>query len=316
MIKEVVVAASGYHGVVAGVDGSPQSLMAVELAAWEAARRRLPLRVLYGLAKPPPMLTLNPLEAISAYDDVRRVGDRIVDEAVARARTIAPGVDVTGDVIPASGAEALLTASAEATMVVVGDRGHGGFAGLRLGSVAAQLADHAACPILVARGIVEPHRPVLLATDCSEASGPAIGFAFDEAQSLGVPLVALHVWAHPMARRPDDIQPPAYDEAQVMQEEARLLAETLAGWCDQYPDVGVEQRVMHGRVRTTILDMTKKAQLVVVGARGHGGFTGLTLGSVSHAVVRHAACPVAIIPHTQRREHATTVASDPQPLRA
>lgn len=289
------------RGVVVGVDGSPESLAAVELAAREAVLRGQPLQVVHGLVEPylyaPPGLT----PGGRPEGAPRQAAERLVADAVARARDAAPTVDVTGEVNAASGAQALITCSRRASLVVVGDRGLGAFTGLLLGSVAIHVAAHAACPVLIARGSADETLPILLAADGSPASEPAVGFAFEEAALRGAPLVALHVWSHPASSGPGDMQPLVYDEAAVNEEEEMVLAGAVAGQQDKYPSVDVRRRVVHGRVRKTIIDAARDAQLVVVGARGHGGFTGLLLGSVSQAVLRHAACPTAIVPHPHER---------------
>jgi nucleotide-binding universal stress UspA family protein len=113
----------------------------------------------------------------------------------------------------------------------------------------------------------------------------------------GVPLVATHAWTHPASAGPGDMLPLVYDTADVESEETRLVAEALAGWHDRYPDVTVQRELVHGGARKALIDASHRAQLVVVGTRGRGGFTGLLLGSVSQAVLHHAACPVAVVPH-------------------
>ena len=114
-----------------------------------------------------------------------------------------------------------------------------------------------------------------------------------------VALVALHVWSHPGSSGPGDMQPPVFDTDIVQGEETEVLAEALAGWHEQFPDVVVHRRVVHGHVRRSIIEATREAQMVVLGARGFGGFTGLLLGSVSQAVLHHAACPTAVVSHRQ-----------------
>jgi nucleotide-binding universal stress UspA family protein len=151
---------------------------------------------------------------------------------------------------------------------------------------------------MISRGTTDPILPVLVAVDGSPASNPAVGFAFAEAALRGVALVALHVWAHPVSIGPGDMQPLVYDEALVTDEETRVLAEALAGWHDRFPDVEVRRQVVHGHIRKTIIEATAGAQLVVVGARGRGGFAGLLLGSVSQSVLHHAGCPTVIVAHS------------------
>lgn len=288
---------SEYTGaVVVGVDGSKEALAAVDLAAAEAAWHARPLRIVHGFIWPYMHVPLGPSEIGPPEGGLRHQADRLVDEAVARARAAAPGVRVTGEVHTGSGGEVLIECSRTASQIVVGDRGLGAFAGLLLGSVAVHVAAHTACPILISRGTTNPELPILVAVDGSPANEAAVGFAFAEANARGVSLVALHVWAHPMSSGPGDMQSLVYDEAVVQEEETRVLAEALAGWHDQYPDVPVQRRTVHGRIRRTIIDAAREAQLVVVGARGHGGFTGLLLGSVSQAVLHHSPCPTAIVP--------------------
>jgi nucleotide-binding universal stress UspA family protein len=89
--------------------------------------------------------------------------------------------------------------------------------------------------------------------------------------------------------------PLVYDRAEVEAEESRLLSEALSGWHAKYPDVVVHPDLRHGGTRKSLIGASAAAQLVVVGSRGRGGFAGLLLGSVSQAVLHHAACPVAVV---------------------
>lgn len=293
---------SSEHGaVVVGVDGSPESLVAVDLAAREAALRGRALRVVHGYSPGYVYFPPGVLPGGSFEEEMRRQADRIVAGAVARARDADHTITVTGEVIDASGAQVLITCSRSASLVVVGDRGLNAFTGLLLGSVAIQVTAHATAPVLVVRGTSDPMLPVLLAADGSPANDPAVGFAFEEAALRGAALVAMHVWSQPAPIGPGDVQPLVYDENLVVDEEERVLAEALAGWHGKYPDVEVHRQIMHGGIRRTIIDATRYAQLVVVGARGHGGFAGLLLGSVSQAVLHHSACPTVVVPHPHGR---------------
>jgi nucleotide-binding universal stress UspA family protein len=89
--------------------------------------------------------------------------------------------------------------------------------------------------------------------------------------------------------------PLVYDVQKVEDEENRLLAELLAGWSEKYPDVTVTRDVVRGRADHTLIEASGRAQLLVVGARGVGGFRGLVFGSVSQAALHHAHCPVAVV---------------------
>ena len=268
--------------VVAGVDGSADSRVAVAVAAQEAARRGVPLRVVHGFIWPYMNVPLGPSEFGPAEGGLRHQADQLVADAVAQARLAEPDLPVSGHVIVGSAAQALIAASADASLVVVGDRGLGAFAGLLVGSVAVHLAAHAAGPVLVVRGRTDPVGPVVLAADGSPANDPAVGFAFEEAALRDSDLVAVHVAGDPA---PDDAPSPQ-----------GVLAEALASWRAKFPEVAVRERVVHAGVRRTLIEATGEAQLIVVGSRGRGGFAGLLLGSASQAVLHHAACPVAIVP--------------------
>ncbi len=91
--------------------------------------------------------------------------------------------------------------------------------------------------------------------------------------------------------------PLVYDVGEVENEETRVLSEAVAGWCDRYPEVKVRKTVVRGRASRALVEESARAQLLVVGARGRGGFTGLMLGSVSQAALHHAKCPVAVVRH-------------------
>lgn len=287
--------------VVVGVDGSQCSLAAVDLATREAGLRRRPLRVVHAFIWPYLHVALGPSPLGPPEGGLRNEAERIVAGAVARARAAAPDVPVQSEIIVGEAAAVLRDCSHRATLVVVGDRGLGGFTGLLVGSVAVQLAAHSTCPVLVARGEVDKTAAVLLGVDGSPASDGAVGFAFEEAALRGVGLTALHAWTYPVVTDPGAMLPPVYDPAEVEAEEARVLSEALAGWSDKYPDVIVHRTLAHGPTRRALIEASRNAQLAVVGARGRGGFAGLLLGSVSQAVLHHSACPVAIVtrPHAR-----------------
>jgi nucleotide-binding universal stress UspA family protein len=77
-------------------------------------------------------------------------------------------------------------------------------------------------------------------------------------------------------------------------EQERILSEALAGLAERFPDLPVRREVRRGQARRLLVELSRTAQLVVVGARGHGGFAGLLLGSVSRYLMHHADCPVLV----------------------
>ncbi|MCP2322903.1 nucleotide-binding universal stress UspA family protein [Hamadaea flava] len=286
--------------IVAGVDGSPESLAAAAVAAREAVLRGVPVRIVHGFIWPAMRnVPLGPAALGPAEGGLENQARQIVAEGVAAVRAAAPGVEVTGEVITGSAAQALIRASGGASIVVVGDRGLGAFAGLLAGSVSIHVAAHAACPVMVVRGTTDPSTPVLLAVDGSPAGDAAVGFAFQEAALRNVPLWALHVWAHPTADVATEMQPLIFDESVARENEERLIIDALARWRTEFPDVDLRTQVVHGRVRRTILEATRGAQIIVLGSRGFGGFKGMLLGSVSQAALYHSDCPVVIVPGAQ-----------------
>ncbi|MFB8754080.1 universal stress protein [Streptomyces sp. NPDC059852] len=289
----------GAGPVVVGVDGSPSSLTAVEAAAREARAHGVALRVVHAFGRPPARIPAGgrPWEPASAAG-VRQLIDGTLGEAEQRAHAAAPGVEAAHEVVVGDPVEVLEIESRTASMIVVGSRGLSRFGALMVGSTAGQLAAHASCPVLVVRGDPRPAGPVLLAVDGSPAARGAVEFAFSQASRHGTDLVALHVWSNRTERAyasPADPPFVTYDEGRLHDEEERVLAEALGGLGDLYPDVRVERRLVRGRVRHTLIEAGADAGLLVVGARGRGGFTGLLLGSVSQAVLHHAPCPVAVV---------------------
>lgn len=283
--------------VVVGVDGSPSSLGAVGMAVRMAAERHRPLRVVHAFMWPLLHVPLGPAPGAPEGAGLRHEAERIVAGSVAHAREIATSdIDITGEVVTGSATAVLLAEAREAALVVVGDRGLGGFSGLLVGSVAVQLSAHAPVPVLVVRGTEHPDGPVVVGVDGSGRDDPAVGFAFEEAAFRGADLRAVHAWTPPVSTEPGDMLPLMYDVNDVADEETRVLAEAVAGWSDRYPDVKVSRTLIRGRARRALIEESTRAQLLVVGARGRGGFTGLLLGSVSHAALHHAKCPVTVVP--------------------
>jgi nucleotide-binding universal stress UspA family protein len=132
---------------------------------------------------------------------------------------------------------------------------------------------------------------VVVGVDGSRLSEAALAFAVDTAVRRGTSLVAVHAWQDTADPRVAAL----IDWEAVAVEEAAVLAERLAGWQDKNPDLTIERRVVRDSPAHELTALSATAQLVVVGSRGRGGFAGLLLGSVSQALLRHAACPVAVV---------------------
>ncbi|MEV4143844.1 universal stress protein [Amycolatopsis sp. NPDC049691] len=292
--------AAGVRPIVVGVDGSTAATHAVGWAAQEALRRDLPLVIVHACALVP--VTVPYAEAlVPAYHRAQlEYGREWLDAAESAARDAAPDVRVSTDLARGWAAEQLIARSASAELVVLGSRGLGGFTGLVVGSIAVAVATYGHCPIVVVRGAdarTEPRHegPVVVGVDGSPTSAAAIPFAFRAAASRGVPLVAVHTWL--------DLPLGGFGEigvdvawAAIEREQHALVGEWLAPARADYPDVPVELVIARHRPAHTLLEQAENAQLAVVGSRGRGGFRGLLLGSTSHALIYHAACPVAVVP--------------------
>lgn len=278
--------------VVVGFDASDHADYAVEVAVQQAVRRRCPLHLVRAIGVNPYAEVLG--ERALPLDDLpwRVAAQEQLDGQAAYLRAHHPDLEITTAVRMSSAAVLLLQESREAQLLVVGARGHGGFPGMVLGSVGAQVAAHAACPVLVTRpGTLDG--PVVLGIDGSASCERAVGFAFEEAAERGVRVIALHTyepWAYDAsAGITMDIE--AYDPV----EERALVSEALAGWGEKYPEVPVETVIERRHPATGLIAAAAPAQLLVVGSRGLGGFRGLLLGSVSRAVLHHAPCTVAVV---------------------
>lgn len=287
--------------VVVGLDGSDGALAALDWAADEAARRDLPLRVVHAWSIPLPPVPMGPAVVGPSDEALKDAAQELLDEAVSRVREQRPEVDVTGVLQTSPPATALLHEAREAELVVVGSRGLDSFSELLIGSVSVQVATHAPCPVAVVHVPKEGVVPgpdagrVVVGIDGSELSLGAVRQAFRTASLRRAGLTIVHAWAAPNFDAPGTAVPTALVLEEVEQDELRAMAETVAGLREQYPDVTVEQRLVHGKASKVLIDASRGAELIVVGSRGRGGFASLLLGSVSHAVLHHAQCPVLVV---------------------
>ncbi len=284
--------------IVVGVDGSAPSAVALEWAAREAAMRQHPLRILHAFLWPATSAYVGPSPEGPPDGGLRHLAEEMLADAALRARAIAPGVEVSTELAVSAPAARIVEESRDAAMVVVGSRGLGGFTGLVIGSVGVQVSSHAHCPVVVVRSDAPGDPvggPVVTGVDGSESTAEVLGFAFEAAALRGATLTVMHAWTAPLSMRPGDTRPLVYDLDAVNKGEGRLIADALTGWQDKYPDVPVRRLLLHHAPAKELIRLSHGAQLLVLGARGRGGFRGLLLGSVSQAAIQHAWCPVAVV---------------------
>ncbi|WP_067833811.1 universal stress protein [Nocardia lijiangensis] len=282
--------------VLVAVDGSASSHQAAAWAAVKATLHGCRLRLFTSMATPggygpAPTVTETHLESLRAE------GQRIVEAATRIARAAAPGkyllidTEVSFDpVIPT-----LIERSRQARMLVVGSRGIGAFQRGILGSVSTALTHHAHCPVTVihtsaAIDPVSAEQPVLVGVDGTENSMPALELAFEEAARREVELIALHAWSDTSG---PSLPVNGWDAAR--ESAAAVLAESLAGTSERHPEVKVHRIVTADRPVRSLLDESARAQLVVVGSHGRGGFAGMLLGSTSNALLHSVETPLIVV---------------------
>ncbi|HEY9332942.1 MAG TPA: universal stress protein [Kribbella sp.] len=283
--------------IVVGYDGSTGSQSALRWATAEAVRTMAPLRLVEAfelviITRPSPGHVV-PLEAVRT---ARQTG---LDAVAENVRLHHPGLTVETRLEGGPAARALIDAAAEARTVVLGSRGLGGWSGLLVGSVAVQVTTHAQCPVVVIPHEQQQRAPraatVVVGVDGSKASAKAIDFAFDQAEAMHGEVVAVHAWTSPFLTYDDGASMLQFDEAKVREEARLLVAESVAGAAADHPDVHWTTELTMGAAAQALVRRAESADLVVVGSRGRGGFTGLLLGSVGQTVLHHAHCPIAVV---------------------
>ncbi|MFD8496087.1 universal stress protein [Amycolatopsis sp. NPDC059657] len=286
--------------VVVGVDGSPESDLAVRWAARLATQRRLPLHIVHAIQVAGLYYGGGGMSGVGAFIGLAKEdAAKLLDASVALAREVGEDLTITTDIPSIAASSALVELSREAKLVVVGKSGRGEFTGMLVGSTAAAVISHAHCPVVVIRhrpGVLEvpSDGPVLVGVDTGPNSDHAIALAFEEASLRGAPLVALHAWSDVTYDSTGGATRVPVQWETIEEDEKRAFAERMAGWGEKYPDVEVRRELVRDRPRHALLEQAEKAQLVVVGSRGRGGFRGMLLGSTSQALVHFAACPVLV----------------------
>ncbi|WP_229758985.1 universal stress protein [Peterkaempfera bronchialis] len=282
--------------VVVGVDGSMAALHAVDWAVDEAAARGRPLRVVHASPwdRYETDATDNPELA-----QARTAAAELVGEAVRRAVARRPGVEVGSEPVAADAATALVAEAHRACLVVVGSRGHGGFAGMLLGSIGLQVAARAVCPVVVVRGgdaAERRHRRIVLGIGGhGEADGPAAAFAFAEAADWQARLEVVHARHSELDRLLGAVHRAHRGDAAA--EARRVLEEAVADAVAAHPEVRVALHPVPDRAaHAALLAAAVDADLLVVGSHRRRRPTSLHLGPVDHAVLHHAHCPVAVVP--------------------
>ncbi|WP_055586623.1 universal stress protein [Peterkaempfera griseoplana] len=278
--------------VVVGVDGSPAAGRALWWAAHEAVRQGRVLHIVHGAGVVYADYIVG--EAVRLLTGAARV---VLDEAAAEVGRRLPDLPVTTALSHGPGSEAVLEAARPDDLAVVGCRGRGGFSGLLLGSVSLSVAARASCPVVVVRGGPEPGAPAgeVVAGFRDEQDLPAVRFAARIARSHRADLRVVHAW-----RLLDQaaVAIPMFDEVAAIREtEGKAFTASVDALRREFPGLPTtDEFVEASSTAGALLHAAAGAGLLVVGTRRPHSRVGLRLGRVTHAVLHHADCPVAVVP--------------------
>ncbi|GAA2544586.1 universal stress protein [Neomicrococcus aestuarii] len=288
------------NGVTVGVDGSEQSLNALDFAAQEAIDHKVPLNIVTAYSIP--VFAASSMDAgyASMDDDAFRAGAlETVQDAATHVRSfVEQGLEVRTFVESGDAAGVLLDFSEEADLMVVGRRGRGGFMGRLLGSVSAAIPAHSKCPTLVvpltAKDRTEVRDVIVVGVDGSERARLAVLKAADRAIAEDVTLRV--ICAIPPLGGSLAWVPATIDQEAVFRD-LRTQLDAGERWLKSYyPNLKFESDVVEGSPVEVLIDESRTAKLLVTGSRGRGGFAGMLLGSTSQGVLFHANGPVMVVP--------------------
>lgn len=272
--------------VLAGVDGSPGDDGILAWAVRAARRRGADCVVAHGWQAS---------RRETAAGESRARARAVLDTAISRARAMAPDVPIRGESAPGHPGDLLAEIGRGADVTVIGPgkrRLHG------LGTVAARVVTRSRGVVVIVRGRPQARiRRIAAGVDGSPAAREALAFAVEEARLNGARLVvASSHWTPdpPYSAAHLDVQAPAGRRGVTEQ----MIEELVGPYRRKYPELEVSMMVTAEAPGPMLGGLTEKVDLIVVGDRGHGPVARLVLGSVSHGLAQHAACPVAIVPAT------------------
>ena len=271
--------------VIAGTDGSRESMRAVEWAAREATLRKATLRIVAIPVLPQRMIP-SPATPEAVAGLIEHSMRRAVAAAAQRAATLEPDLAIETQLLEGAPARVLVGVAAEASMLVLGSRGSGGFSAMILGSVSRYVATHAAVPVVVAREeTMATHREIVVGVRDPAQSDAALGFGFEEAALRQARLLAVHAWSW---------SGPGHTE--VPAEENSHLESAVTTWREKFPEVEARWEVVHAHPGRILAGLSARADLVVLGRHAPGDADAPGVGSVTHAVLSHAHGPVISVP--------------------
>lgn len=279
--------------ILVGIDGSPSATLAVVWAATEAARRQVPLHLVYAVDFGGFGTGFNLGAQRSFFDHLEAEGAKHLQHAKERIAATDPNMTVHTSLLNGRPLPILVELSKHALLTIVGSSGSGPIEGLLAGSVAVSLTAHGHSPVVVVRGDeTRDTGPIVVGVDASPNSDDAIEWAFDEATIRHTDIVAVYTWyEYPVDSEYARSCAPGWEVLEA--EQAEVLSNRLAQWREKYPNIHVHELATTGKPAWAIMNQAEHAQLIVVGSRGRGDVTGL-LGSTSHTLIHKAPCTVLI----------------------
>ncbi|MCH9722609.1 MAG: universal stress protein [Actinomycetia bacterium] len=284
-------------GIVVGIDGSDTALGGARWAADLAARQSLPLTLLHAL----PKLNWHFASPGPAADPERGAdGESVLAAAETEVRSAHPDLTIHTAAVKGAVATVLADASQSARLMAVG-AGAGDHRAL--GGHTVRVVNRAQCPVLVWRSPLARRTgkplPVVVGVDESEHSNRALAEAFGIAALLHAPLTVVHMWEIGAAVGMGDLGgqgPMDWQLLDLLQsQQRRKMDELVEPLARTYRNAHVTKVFQDISPAKGLTELSRDAQLVVVGSRGRGTLADSILGSVSQNVIHHAECPVLVV---------------------
>jgi nucleotide-binding universal stress UspA family protein len=298
-----VTTSSTNRRILVGIDGSPQSRVALEWAAREAQRGGGEIDAVHvygsGLAWIDVGSDAEPLILARSAENAKQTLHEIIAAAELPAET---DVRIEPVVVLGEPSAVLCDRARSADLLVVGTRGHGGFAGLLLGSVSQRCAERSPCPVVVVPSEYTPTveapgaRRIIVGIDGSAGSRHALEWALAESASDGDEIEAVLAFNQDLLWVPVEAEIQAKIDAAAEQRAMAIVRDAVTQARTPTDGATVIPTVALGEPWRVLLATAAGADLLVVGTRGRGGFAGLLLGSVSHRCVERSTCPVVVVP--------------------
>ncbi|GAA2591989.1 universal stress protein [Streptomyces axinellae] len=280
--------------ILVGVDPDPAGQTALTWAADEAARQRASLLLLHAWTMFFPAYT-DPKMGSDLIVLLRDRGQRVLEAAAQIVLKRCPHVEVSTVLEEEDPIWALREHAKSASLLVLGTRPWQESHHIAASPVAGPVIAHVHCPVAVVRENTEPAVPpfFVAGADGSPTSARALHLAFAQAAAREAAVRVRYAW-----------QPPrlgVLDERAAVREAEHLLDKEIATARAEHPGVPYDREVVRGHPVEVLSQAAEGALGLVVGTRGHGGFTGMLLGSVSQGVLRHARSHVLVVPEPAAR---------------